>query len=610
MRGVNSVQLICSQRRHNADAKRRKLTAQMYNCCGGISFSFSRGAVSRTAVRHNSFHEVAQRKFCLTQECKSIVQQRATEGSSPFMICANLRASGHLFIQYAQVYQTWLDTVTSNFRRSVDPKQSLLIFANESKNFDVIFHQSSPFAVALSTSLGASLCRQHQIVEGFIDSTYKTNGSGLEFFVVLGTVLGTGFPLIYFFVEGGGKHGQNVRRKDTILGVFKAMHRTLDSFRPLFFFSDKDSGQLDAIKRLYGINPSLCLWHLKRAIKQKISGLRKEKKSVLSKEKEQALMDLITLHFNRHPFFDKHFSMLFAKEKAKDELHTFFSSGTESTLKDYLLRNWYDDNIFFCWGRRNASLIPLSKTTMMCESHWSLLKRLYLLPYNRPRVDLLLYVLDSKLLSKYTSDYHLLMNGRKKPSWWREFVEEWKRCATTTIRGIYIVDKDTWTCSCPAYLRSPFLLCKHLVAGADVPVYRDIIRRRHPPFLEIQREPNRFIPKLEGALQRHQNHAAPPQLCINDNSIANILSNEFFADSRESLMKNTAEAAREAKEVCVWMTEHISSLSETTTGSKQIMYINGTVLRNLKKYKRDIEHDKSMRRQPRTWSNANTMHNP
>lgn len=104
-----------------------------------------------------------------------------------------------------------------------------------------------------------------------------------------------------FFVKGWGEEREKVRRKDTILAVFK-VHRTLNAFRPAFFFSQKDSGQLDAIKRVYGMDSSLCLWHLKRAIKHNISGLRKEKKCALSDERERELMEMITLQFNRHPF--------------------------------------------------------------------------------------------------------------------------------------------------------------------------------------------------------------------------------------------------------------------------------------------------------------------
>lgn len=289
-----------------------------------------------------------------------------------------------------------------------------------------------------------------------------------------------------------------MRRKDTILAAFKQIYCRLPKFRPEFFFSDKDSGQLDAVKRVYRIDPSLCLWHLKRAVKQKIASLRKDKKSALSEEKEKELLELVTLHFNRHPFFDKNFSIVFSEERAKEELDTFLSGIHETAVKQYLLKNWYDDNMFYCWGRRRASLIPLSKTTMMCEAHWSVLKRLYLLPYNRPRADLVLHVIDTKVMPKFTSDYQLMMSERKKPSWWRTFVHTWNKCAETPIRGTYEIDRVNWTCSCPAYLRNPFLLCKHLVQGTDLPAYRDLIRR-HPPFLEIRREPNRVIPKFEGA---------------------------------------------------------------------------------------------------------------
>lgn len=48
------------------------------------------------------------------------------------------------------------------------------------------------------------------MVEAFIDSTYKTNKSGLELFVILGTVLGSGYPIAYMFLEAGSREDGSV----------------------------------------------------------------------------------------------------------------------------------------------------------------------------------------------------------------------------------------------------------------------------------------------------------------------------------------------------------------------------------------------------------------
>ena len=40
------------------------------------------------------------------------------------------------------------------------------------------------------------------------------------------------------------------------------------------FLTDKDVGQIDAIKDVFRITPMLCIWHMKRSVKQKIKELR------------------------------------------------------------------------------------------------------------------------------------------------------------------------------------------------------------------------------------------------------------------------------------------------------------------------------------------------
>jgi hypothetical protein len=63
-------------------------------------------------------------------------------------------------------------------------------------------------------------------------------------------------------------------------------------------------------------------------------------------------------------------------------------------------------------------------------------------------------------------------------------------------RGKYLTEIDRWTCSCPAYLISRFLLCKHLVREAnqileDAPLtnltfFFNLRRERFPPYYKIE----------------------------------------------------------------------------------------------------------------------------
>lgn len=62
-------------------------------------------------------------------------------------------------------------------------------------------------------------------------------------------------------------------------------------------------------------------------------------------------------------------------------------------------------------------------------------------------------------------------------------------------RGKYLIEIDRWTCTCPAYLISRFLLCKHLVREAnqmlndapldDLSFFFHLRRERFPPYYKI-----------------------------------------------------------------------------------------------------------------------------
>ena len=56
---------------------------------------------------------------------------------------------------------------------------------------------------------------------------------------------------------------------------------------------------------------------------------------------------------------------------------------------------------------------------------------------------------------------------RKLPSWQKHFKREWKKLANTPIKMSinpkYWPDKLRWVCTCPYFVTSHFLVCKHLV---------------------------------------------------------------------------------------------------------------------------------------------------
>ena len=74
--------------------------------------------------------------------------------------------------------------------------------------------------------------------------------------------------------------------------------------------------------------------------------------------------------------------------RAIGDIETLSSGPRNRSFRQYLLTNWYSTNMFMKWGYRSAvHSIPLTRTTMLVESHWRLLKRKYLVMRNRPLME-------------------------------------------------------------------------------------------------------------------------------------------------------------------------------------------------------------------------------
>jgi hypothetical protein len=78
-----------------------------------------------------------------------------------------------------------------------------------------------------------------------------------------------------------------------------------------------------------------------------------------------------------------------------------------------------------------------------------------------------------KLIPTYEKklDNLLIYNGRARglSSWRKEFKKVWRKCEKTSIRDPddpkYAPDPSRWVCTCPSFVKSRFLICKHLVQG-------------------------------------------------------------------------------------------------------------------------------------------------
>lgn len=578
-----------------------------FHCGGCLYISLTPNKLTVT-VQHTAHHELLQSKVSLAETDLVRVKELFQSGLAPYQILSILREETGRRLTYSTVYNAWKSVCQTSFAKDADPLVSAVNLLRESDSLEEIMVLKKPFTFAFTTQIGREFVSKYRIEELFIDSTFKTNGQKLEVFCVIGSLHGTGFPIAYLFLASSdGK--DDLKRMDVLALFLQSLRRTLPSLSPSFFFSDKDKGQMHGIRVAFRMHPSLCIWHMKRAIKKKIASMRTGKLIQLSDRDEQHLFRLIDSHYNSHQYLDPSLNKDRLHSVAVREIILFLLTHKSIKLLGYLMREWYNRNNFELWGRRSISKIALARTTMLVEGHWSMMKRSLLQCYNRPRVDMLLHIIERSLLPKIRIEFGLIFEGSKKPYWWKSFVAEWKRCLGTLVQHVYKTDFEAWTCTCPAYRRSPFLLCKHLVRNQPCPYFRDVCRYRQPPFMVFCRRENVYFANIDNEIDTTPSGHFTGGVNTQNSAVA--LNNAPLAlpeqEQQEGDATEDVTAVVEMKNNLTWLSAHIDELSSSSNGQRQLLHVQRTVLERISRYRQTVQNNLTQRRAPRTWEHPDTV---
>lgn len=258
------------------------------------------------------------------------------------------------------------------------------------------------------------------------------------------------------------------------------------------------------------------------------------------KEHRKHIVEMVRQHACQHPFIPvDHTTRMFLEPEeihyaAVRDMYTYCKERDLSQVWAYLWNNWYRPDKWVLWARSAcADLISVLRTTMIVEGFWNKLKHLILVGFHNPRLDLIVYLIITQIIPavRLRLDYHLERRrpGRNKAlaSWQEDFLKLWFDMARTDAErrslkeaaimrrqnksatwrqeqleliredqereaGQYHTDLERWLCSCPSFLRSRFLMCKHVVrlaiaAGAQLTRrdFYELRRHREPPFFHI-----------------------------------------------------------------------------------------------------------------------------
>lgn len=611
-KNLQSVRFLCAQKQlvdnvSGSQRKRVRDSDKMFECGGYVSIFYQKKR-SIMRIKHDVHHRREAPTQSLTNGVKEIISEMALNGMSPFQILAQIRKKSQNPVIYQDVYNAWASIMSSKFKRHEDPRKSVQMYLHECNTLEEIGVQSDPFGIVFSTKVGEKIVNSWRVEEVLIDSTYKTNKQQLELFVLIGSCMGAGFPLGYFLLEAGTGGGLK-SREQSLTFFLECLSNKFSMLKPSFAFTDKEAAQINAIGNVFLLDAALCFWHMKRAIKRKLRELIKENKSTIKDEDEKKIFALIDAHYFRSPVTSK-LSSAELRVVAISELDSFFRAlQTETFFYSYLMNNWYDTITWKLWGRRHEHMIPFSRTTMKVESHWSMLKRQFLLPYNRPRVDLLVHVIASTVMVKFDHEYEALKLGRKKPFWWNAFVSMWKKASTSVINGAYHTDQANFICSCPAWLRSQYFICKHLVQDMACPHYHQITIRRSPPFVIIDNNSARLIANVDNeqlSLECSNDH----NLRGNSTCIGGLQQEIAMVPHNGQEIQTEVEIKSEVKEIMDWFHNHVSELASCNAGMRQVQYLHDRILPRLRRYKSNVESAQRSRSVQQTWACDDTLYLP
>ena len=113
---------------------------------------------------------------------------------------------------------------------------------------------------------------------------------------------------------------------------------------------------------------------------------------------------------------------------------------------------------------KSSSTISLigQTTTMIVEPHWRKIKHDFLHRFNRPRIDLVLWVLTSRVVPSAFGRLKAIMARDYRQatcSWRKAFKKQWKELSNRVPEGDsfqqYHTNPQKWVCGCDFFSRKP-----------------------------------------------------------------------------------------------------------------------------------------------------------
>jgi len=146
---------------------------------------------------------------------------------------------------------------------------------------------------------------------------------------------------------------------------------------------------------------------------------------------------------------------------------------------------------------------------MGTENFWKQLKHNYLHHMLQPHLNLLVWILITKVTPEYIvhaevlEDTHCLGHSKPLSTYQKYFKSSWKQLMEASVsRIIYVTDVTTWTCNCGQQKYHSQHLCKYLVQSVQPPPMHFWCQIVHHCILPLYHHPA-LVSNIEGMEVEH-----------------------------------------------------------------------------------------------------------
>ncbi|CAG8759367.1 299_t:CDS:2, partial [Gigaspora rosea] len=457
---ASKIELVSKRQKHSDISKQQNTGSYIirYACEGLLSIAINLTSnCANIKLSHKQLHQRPKYTMVSEQVKQYVRKNLVLRASELHHEIISKKLDGFETLTIDQVYFWWAREASKYYRRHENQYQSAKLLLHE-KGFKVILDLNQPTHVfGFLTSFFNKL--PHIAFETImVDATYNTNQLKYELYAVMAIIDGTGFPILYCFIESG--KGRDIRAA-IITSWFKFLYENgLKEVKTIL--SDKDFAQISSGMTIWkNVEIQLCKWHLRRAIEQKLSSKFSNissnynaitahqqcskinptwqptqstnlgsKKVFLEASLRKEILEYIDTHFHRHmliPTADKVFVSTSNEiwYQAVNEIFQYCYHRNLFHVWCYLWQEWYRWDRWCLWAlsaHKNGSI------------------------FNRPRLDVLCYVITNRMLPKLMHHYNLLVTERIQPSWRKDFANEWKKFANREIKNSnkYFTNHANW----------------------------------------------------------------------------------------------------------------------------------------------------------------------